>query len=324
MVTIEVGAEKEHFVVHQSFLCAKSPYFAKALSGSFQEGITRFIRLPDTSSILFRIFVAWLYHGSLGYGPRAGRAIDEDFKSLDVTEEDLQQEETHQKESQYKTEDDTESIDSEDPRSNEVVTGHSSSTVVASTSAQSSTAKPTDKTSPASKSKYQGDDPNGWPCGVLIKLYVLADCFDIRELRADSLDSLIRSADEDPSVCRSINVRYIFLNTPPGCKLRTYVVHRAAHRLTFGEDISVWLAYPVEFLAAVMIKNSRRLPNKQCKECYKGALENKTMVASEAGDRNSEEDLPPYKTDLCFYHEHPDDEERKACRLHREGSKTTA
>jgi hypothetical protein len=324
MVTIEVGAEKEHFVVHQSFLCAKSPYFAKALSGSFQEGITRFIRLPDTSSILFRIFVAWLYHGSLGYGPRAGRAIDEDFKSLDVTEEDLQQEETHQKESQYKTEDDTESIDSEDPRSNEVVTGHSSSTVVASTSAQSSTAKPIDKTSPASKSKYQGDDPNGWPCGVLIKLYVLADCFDIRELRADSLDSLIRSADEDPSVCRSINVRYIFLNTPPGCKLRTYVVHRAAHRLTFGEDISVWLAYPVEFLAAVMIKNSRRLPKKQCKECYKGALENKTMVASEAGDRNSEEDLPPYKTDLCFYHEHPDDEERKACRLHREGSKTTA
>jgi hypothetical protein len=112
MVTIEVGPEKEHFVVHQSFLCAKSPYFDKALSGSFQEAITRLIRLPDTSPILFRIFVAWLYHGLLHYLPPHGRTVDQDFESLTINQETLEQEVTHQ----YMTQDDldVERSDSDD------------------------------------------------------------------------------------------------------------------------------------------------------------------------------------------------------------------
>lgn len=86
MVTIEVGAEKEHFVVHQSFLCAKSLYFEKALTGSFQEATTRFVRLPEFSPILFRIFVAWLYDGNLSYLSPVGRTIEEDFGSLVLPE----------------------------------------------------------------------------------------------------------------------------------------------------------------------------------------------------------------------------------------------
>jgi hypothetical protein len=89
MVTIEVGAEKEQFVVHQNFLCAKSPYFPKALSGSFQEAKTRCIQLPEISPILFRILVAWLYYGNLSYLPPLGRTIDQDFESLEITEENL-------------------------------------------------------------------------------------------------------------------------------------------------------------------------------------------------------------------------------------------
>jgi hypothetical protein len=323
MVTIEVGAEKEHFVVHQSFLCAKSPYFEKALSGSFQEALTRFNRLPDVSPVLFRLFVAWLYHGDLGYVPRSESTIDEDFRTLEVTEEDLQENGAHQSTYPSEVNNDTESIDSDDAISDEEVTEPVSVIVIANTSdhhtptSSESTNEPLSSSTPS----YQGEHPDGWPCAVLVKLYVLADRFDVRELRTDSLDTLIRATEDDVSVCRSNIIRYIYLNTPPGSKLRTYVVHLAAFGLAFSEDISVWTTYPAEFLAAVMIKNSRRLPDKQCKTCYGDALEEKFMLAHEIGERNTEQDLPPYATDLCFYHEHLNKEEREACRLRREGPK---
>lgn len=95
MVTIEVGAEMEHFVVHSSYLCAKSPFFKTAV-GSLQHSIPGIIRLPSVPIVLFRIFVAWLYHGCLCYLPPLGRTVDEDFDSLEITKESLEQNFIHQ------------------------------------------------------------------------------------------------------------------------------------------------------------------------------------------------------------------------------------
>jgi hypothetical protein len=322
MVTIEVGAEKEHFVVHQSLLCTKSPYFDKALSGSFQEAITRFIRLPDISPVLFRIFVAWLYHGNLGYSPRIGKTIGEDFESLEITEEELQHEAAHQPKSQDVLNNDTESIDSDDVNPNKnVVTEPAYDITVAERSQQqtSSTSDINDGSLSIVELEYQEDDPRTWSYEVLVKLYVLADRFDIRELRADSLDALGHATQNKSALCHSMVVRYIYMNTPSGSKLRQYIVHCAAYGLDFSEGVSIWLTYPLEFLAAVMVTNGRRLPIKQCCDCYHAALEMAPVLGSDEDDeRDSEEDSPPYKRDMCFYHEHPDEEEREACRLRRE------
>ncbi|KAG9513370.1 hypothetical protein KCV07_g8846, partial [Aureobasidium melanogenum] len=176
MVIIEVGIEKEHFVVHQSFLCAKSQYFTKALSGSFQEAVTRFIPLPDVSPILFRIFVAWIYHGKLAYIPPDDRTIDKDFDSLKITEKDCEKEPDLQSERQNKLNNNqSDSGDSDDD-----VTGPSTGAPMpeASDHDASSSSGSSERSSPTSTVQYEGDDATTWSCDVLIKLYVFSDRFD--------------------------------------------------------------------------------------------------------------------------------------------------
>jgi hypothetical protein len=67
MATILVGPEETKFVVHQALLCDKSPYFAKALTGAFEESKTGIVKLEDISPFLFNILVSWLYYGKIVY-----------------------------------------------------------------------------------------------------------------------------------------------------------------------------------------------------------------------------------------------------------------
>jgi len=67
MATVLVGPDGTKFVIHQTLLCDRSKYFAKALTGSFEEGTTGIVRLEDVSPILFKIVVSWLYYGKLFY-----------------------------------------------------------------------------------------------------------------------------------------------------------------------------------------------------------------------------------------------------------------
>jgi hypothetical protein len=324
MVTIEVGAEEEQFVVHQSFLRAKSPYFEKALSGSFQEATTRFVRLPELSPILFRIFVAWLYHGNTSYLPPPGRTVDEDFASLEITEESLQQNSIPQ----HKTQDDlsNEGSDSDDSNSDDsdVHAGKPPAGPVVVTRSENDTASTLVESPASSDSEYVDhleDDPISWPFHILIQLYVLADYFQIHELKTDSLDTLIHAAEKQSLTIPLVYVRYIYNNTSAGSPLRKYVVHKTAYRYQFDADVSSYAILPAEFLAAIMVASSRRLPYKQCKGCYGDALEDTQVLGPEVDERNVEEDIPPYETDLCFYHEHPNDQDREACRLRREDPK---
>jgi hypothetical protein len=291
MVTIEVGAEKEHFVVHQSFLCVKSPYFDKTLSGSFQEAITRFIHLPDTSPILFRIFVAWIYHGDLGYVPRNGRTIDEDLESLKITEEDVQSKKLYQSKFLGESNDYTESIHSDDTSSDEAITQATPGIVMANASEHhtSPIAEPIDKSRSASKPKYQGDDPSNWPCDILVNLYVVADRFDIRELRADSLDALIDS------------------NTTAESPLRKFAVNRLAFLAQHGTvRQEIWLDLPHKMVVTALLQKCR-IMSSTLREGGKFA----------AGHPNKDEDLKLSMGSICNYHEHADSAERKACRARR-------
>jgi hypothetical protein len=121
-----------------------------------------------------------------------------------------------------------------------------------------------------------------------------------------------------------IVVRYTYKNTSAGSLLRKYLVHHTAYRHPFDEDVSSYVNLPVEFLAAVMVNSSRRLPYTQCGECYGKALKATSVLGPEVDERDPATDIPPYKTDMCLYHEHTNDEERKACHLRREGAKSAA
>lgn len=324
MVTIEVGAEKEHFVVHQSFLCAKSPYFDKALSGSFQEATTRFIRLPEFSPILFRIFVAWLYHGSLSYLPTVGRTVEEDFKSLIIPEGGAEPYVTDQCKMQGDPgEEESDSDDSIDdirksPPGHVVVNNTGNDTAPTSESVESTEDSVTKTTIPLE------DDPTTWPFHIIIQLYVLADYLQTRELKADSMNALIDAGEKQMCVEDLNEIQYVYNKTPAGSPLRKYMVHHAAYWYPFENDGPTYEILPVEFLAAVMVTNSRRLPEKQCQECHSEAFASTRVLAFQNDERDPEEDLPPYQRDLCLYHEHSDEEEREACRLRREGTKPTA
>ncbi|KAH8774805.1 hypothetical protein BGZ57DRAFT_373241 [Hyaloscypha finlandica] len=51
--------------VHQNFICYYSPFFDAAFNGNFTEGNTRSMKLEDTSTEAFGIFVNWLYTGDI-------------------------------------------------------------------------------------------------------------------------------------------------------------------------------------------------------------------------------------------------------------------
>lgn len=307
MVTIEAGVEKEHFVVHQSLLCAKSQYFFKALCGSYQEAITRFVKLPDVLPNLLRIFVTWLYHGNLVYVPLDERTINGDFQSLKITKKDSAGAIAHQ---------------TEDSTSYGNTTETTADTANSHHSGNATSAAPNAASDPASTSipRYESDDPRSWPRGVLIRLYILADRFDVRELRDDTLSTLIHARIEQKSAYRLKELRYIYLNTSAKSMLRRYVVHRTAYNRCFTENASYGDIYPPEFLAAVMVKNSRRLPKETCRKCHQRAFKGRGLEEKAIDDMVEDRDIIPYYRDICFYHEHHDEEEREACRVRHEES----
>jgi hypothetical protein len=166
-------------------------------------------------------------------------------------------------------------------------------------------------------SDYLVDDPTTWPRHILIQLYVLGDYFQIHEFKADSLDTLHHARKKQAWSFSFVHIRYIYNNTPAKSPLRKYVVHMTAYHRKFDEDVSTYATLPAEFLAAMLITSSRRLPVKQCSECYEDALQATRVKANQTDERDPKEDLPPYETDMCLYHEHSNKKDRETCRLRR-------
>lgn len=285
MVTIEVGAEKEHFVVHASYLCAKSQFFKTAVE-SLHDDRPDCIYLPNVPTILFRIFLVWLYHGFLCDLPPLRRTVTADLDSLEITEENLEHSFILQHEVQDNANTSKEGSDSDDSDDDNV-----NKTPVVVTEPENDTVSALESVEDAAEADADsfeslGDDPSTWSYHSVIQLYVLADCFQIRELKANTLDALSHAAREQNWAWSLIEIRYIYSKTPADSPLKNFVVHNTAYRRIFDQDISYFAAFPAEFLAAVMITNSRRLPFKQCEDCYRTAFEDQPVPAPQTDHRN--------------------------------------
>lgn len=239
-------------------------------------------------------------------------------ESLKITEKDLEQNPILH--SDPHNESSTKYHNSEDSDDN--MTGLSTGTTLPGTSvyeaSSGSGSGSTNRSTSTRTVQYEEDDPTTWDHDVLIKLYVFADRFDIRRLRADSLDALIGVVDNSRKIWDPLYIRFIYTNTPSQSGLRKYTVERTAYRCSVSVKDAEWETCPREFLEAVMITNGRRLPYKQCHECYYNAMADLEEEDFLSGGLSRHQDLPSYERDPCFYHEHSDDEAHEACRKRRE------
>ena len=65
VVTVQVGAENEEFVLHKDLLTSKCPaFFGAALLGEFSEAQSSTIKLPEDEPKAFQLFIDWIYCGT--------------------------------------------------------------------------------------------------------------------------------------------------------------------------------------------------------------------------------------------------------------------
>jgi hypothetical protein len=253
MATILVGPDETNFVVHQAVLCDKSPYFAKALTGSFEESKIGIVNLEDVSPVLFKIVVSWLYCGKIIYTVSDdGSNIDHDFAVFKRDDE----------------------LMSED---------------------------------------INADNNSTWPRQILVELYVLADRLDIRELRTNTIDAVNNSLMHSKLILSVSSHKYISLNTTAQSPLRRLVVdHLAYLRKRNLASLSFWTALPHDITVEVLMKVGARVPVRLCSSCYQKGLR-QNGVDFDDDHPCKDEDKTPFTVDMCFYHEHADEEEKKAC-----------
>jgi hypothetical protein len=258
MATILVGPEETKFVVHQALLCDKSPYFAKALTGAFEESKTGIVKLEDISPFLFNILVSWLYYGKIVY------TVSDNGSSVESEFADFR-------------------------RGDELLAGG-----------------------------VNADDTSTWPKLLLVELYVLADRLDIKELRTNAIDVLDDSLMHSKRTPHLSCLQYISSNTTAQSPLRRLVVdHLAYLRRRNLASLSFWTALPHDITVEVLMKVGGRVPPQLCSSCYqKGLLQN--GVNFDDGHPCKDEDKMLFGVDMCFYHEHADEEEKKACQAGRD------
>ncbi|KAK4496916.1 hypothetical protein PRZ48_011365 [Zasmidium cellare] len=133
---------------------------------------------------------------------------------------------------------------------------------------------------------------------LLIRLYVLADRFDIPQLRHDTMDYLQNGVYHNPDVLPSFEaVTHAFDNLPSNSKLRLWLVHIFAYTwnpdLDSPEQVAKRESLPKDFILEVMLTNTRRLP------------------------KELEAETSPLQMDWCVYHDHTTHEEVQSCREHR-------
>ncbi|THY74767.1 hypothetical protein D6C86_04445 [Aureobasidium pullulans] len=257
IITVRVGPDNQEFCIHKGVLCSNSNYFAKALSGQFQEAKTNTVELDDVHVLLFKVF------------------RKDEFEKLDTMLNDQYP---------FDREDDPES---DMPMTDDL-------------------------------SEFDAEDPTTWTHTILCALFVLADRLDTPRLKVLVLDFI-----PDRERCMDIlpsdtAILYSYANTTKSSPLRRLIVHIAAYTSSFGQSSCTWNHLPPEFLTAVLVTLGRRLPTKQCKSCFDDALQDNGISDRVIDDVDRTEDMPPFRRDICFYHEHKDEEEKETCRAERE------
>jgi hypothetical protein len=259
MATILVGPQETKFVVHQALLCEKSPYFTKALTGSFEESKTGIVKLHDVSPVLFRIVVSWLYYGKIVYTVCDG--------SLDVGP---------------------------------------------------SFARFKGPSESLANIEADANDTSTWPKQVLVELYVLADRLDIKELRKNTIDALNDLMMLSNKTLHISALEYVCSNTTAKSPLRRLVVDHLAYTAVVRPAAKdFWTKIPHEIVIEVLMIMGQRLPVQLCGSCYRNGLSRNTVVFDD-DHPCKDSDQMPFQVDICFYHDHADDEEKKSCQANRD------
>ncbi|THY33022.1 hypothetical protein D6D01_02392 [Aureobasidium pullulans] len=284
MITVRVGPKRQKFCIHKGVLCSNSEYFTKALSGQFKEAKTNIIELDDINVMLFKILVAWLYTGKLTY-----ESSDQDVSARNEFEELVTELEDSYTNAAAEDEDEDKI---EDDQGNAFIDD---------------------------LTNFDREDPQTWTYLILCALFVLADRLDIPKLKVSALDAMIGRVElpRPPPDARA--VLYTYEHTTKKSQLRRLLVHIVAYRMAFRRSSNVWNNWPPEFLAAVMVTNGRRLPAVQwCGDCFQKAIDANSIRKRIISDVSHDSDMAPFERDPCMYHEHKDEEEKKACRSERE------
>lgn len=138
--------------------------------------------------------------------------------------------------------------------------------------------------------------PPGSPEVDLVMLYILADRREIRRLRNEVLNGLIFRREKGCSLLSSNFplIQVAFISLPPSAKLCSFLIDEATwgwdEGLAHMDDLT---HLPADFLGKVVQK----------------------MVQL----RRERKLLPPWRQNLCVYHEHVDDAEKAACRERSKG-----
>ncbi|THZ61392.1 hypothetical protein D6C86_04409 [Aureobasidium pullulans] len=160
-----------------------------------------------------------------------------------------------------------------------------------------------------------GDVPSTWPYCALIELYLFGDRFDAQQFRVETIDALSYALDKQDNGMSFEEHYYICKNTSARSPLRQFAIHRMAYTTIFKtEELEIWSELPSEYLAQVMIEMGMRMPGELCGGCYKRGLEENEATDLQDLGMSSETDEAPYDNDMCFYHEHANEEERERCR----------
>jgi hypothetical protein len=69
IVTILVGPDEQHFLIHQDAICDKSKFFKAACSQRWIEGQVKLVRLPEANVEVFEAYCKWVYSGMIEATP---------------------------------------------------------------------------------------------------------------------------------------------------------------------------------------------------------------------------------------------------------------
>ncbi|KAH0012092.1 hypothetical protein KCU78_g9828, partial [Aureobasidium melanogenum] len=159
-------------------------------------------------------------------------------------------------------------------------------------------------------------DTSTWSRHALVGLYLLADRLDIKMLRINTIDALRGAIARTKRGLDAKVYQLIDSNTAAKSPLRKFAVDHLVYGVKHGmADWSFWEQIPHDITTEALLTMGGRLPRALCDDCHKkGLLFNEIALATDHPCKHK--DTKPY-SDMCLYHEHADDEEKKACRARR-------
>jgi len=163
---------------------------------------------------------------------------------------------------------------------------------------------------------------------LLTAIYIFADRYMLKALKKDML---VLFSIQLPKHCSllpfdDVNLLVqVWSNLPHDSGLKQLILDVWAFKLEEGPDSDVVARLPTELCAGLFKRLFHRLPYTLCRICVGDALERWEWkhwdCQYDAGIFDDNDELAPFEHDMCWYHEHHDEDERDACQAEAEAAK---